>query len=160
MFSGQSALGPFIGQAAGYSVGVLLLLVCKGLAYGASMSGFRGGPVFPALFGGAVGGTGLSHLPGLPLVPAVAMGMGAMSVVMLRLPLTSVVLATLLLQSDGLAVTPLVIVAVVIAYVVSARITPAPAGGPSAQATPAPGPGHSSAPGVGPAPGPETGRLS
>ncbi len=76
LFSGQLALGPFIGQAAGYSVGVLLLLVCKGLAYGASMSGFRGGPVFPALFVGAVGGAALSHLPGLPLVPAVAMGMG------------------------------------------------------------------------------------
>jgi len=34
---------------------------------------------------------------------------------MLRLPLTSVLLVTLLLASDGLAVTPLVIVAVVIA---------------------------------------------
>ena len=46
------------------------------------------------------------------------MGLGAMSVVMLTLPLTSVLLATLLLFSDGLAVTPLVIVAVLVAYVV------------------------------------------
>jgi hypothetical protein len=38
----------------------------------------------------------------------------AMSVTMLRLPLTSVLQATLLLASDGLAVTPLVIVAAVI----------------------------------------------
>jgi hypothetical protein len=127
LFSGQSALGPFIGHATGYSLGALLmLLLCKGLAYGASMSGFRGGPVFPAMFTGAVGGAAMSHLPGLPLIPAVAMGIGAMSVAILRLPLTSVLLTTLLLQSDGLAVTPLVIVAVVIAYVVSARIAPAP----------------------------------
>ena len=54
------------------------------------------------------------------------MGIGAMTVVMLRLPLTSVLLATLLLASDGLAVMPLVIVAVVVAYVASARLAPHP----------------------------------
>jgi H+/Cl- antiporter ClcA len=102
-----------------------LLLVCKSLAYGVSLSSFRGGPVFPALFIGAAGGMALSHLPGLPLVAGVAMGIGAMAAVMLNLPLTSVLLATLLLASDGLAVMPLVIVAVVVAYVASARIAPA-----------------------------------
>jgi hypothetical protein len=55
------------------------------------------------------------------------MGIGAMSVAMLRLPLTSVLLATLLLFSDGLAVMPLVIVAVVVSHVVTARLTPVPA---------------------------------
>ena len=133
LFSGQDAMGPLISQSAGYSVGALVLLVaCKGLAYGASMSGFRGGPVFPAMFLGAAGGIALSHLPGLPLVAGVAMGIGAMSVVMLRLPLTSVLLATLLLASDALAVMPLVIVAVAVAYVASARLAPTPAGDPSA----------------------------
>jgi hypothetical protein len=77
-----------------------------------------------------VGGVALSHLPGLPLVYGVAMGIASMTVVMLRLPLTSVLLATLLLSSDGLAVMPLAIVAVVVAYVLSARLTP------SAQQTP------------------------
>ena len=133
LFSGQDAMGPLISQSAGYSVGALVLLVaCKGLAYGASMSGFRGGPVFPAMFLGAAGGIALSHLPGLPLVAGVAMGIGAMSVVMLRLPLTSVLLATLLLASDALAVMPLVIVAVAVAYVASARLAPTPAGDPAA----------------------------
>jgi hypothetical protein len=47
-----------------------------------------------------------------------------MSAVLLRLPLTFVLLASLLLSSDGLAVMPLVIVAVVVAYVASARLTP------------------------------------
>ena len=137
LFSGQSALGPFIEHSASYTVGaLLLLLVCKGIAYGVSLSSFRGGPTFPALFLGAAGGVALSHLPGLPLVDGVAMGIGAMSAVMLRLPLTSVLLASLLLASDGLAVMPLVIVAVVVAYVTSARLTPAPAAGPDA---PAPG---------------------
>jgi H+/Cl- antiporter ClcA len=133
LFSGQSALGPLIAHSASYTVGALVLLIaCKGIAYGISLSSFRGGPTFPALFLGAAGGIALSHLPGLPLVDGVAMGIGAMSVVMLRLPLTSVLLASLLLASDGLAVMPLVIVAVVVAYVASARLMPAPAPAPAA----------------------------
>ncbi|HTP15701.1 MAG TPA: chloride channel protein [Streptosporangiaceae bacterium] len=145
LFSGQSALGPFIANSASYTVGALILLIaCKGLAYGVSLSGFRGGPTFPALFLGAAGGVALSHLPGLPVVDGVAMGIGAMSVVMLRLPLTSVLLASLLLASDGLAVMPLVIVAVVVAYVISARLAPSPA-----PATPA-APEHQPAGGAAP----------
>jgi H+/Cl- antiporter ClcA len=133
LFSGQDALGPLISQGASYSVSALVLLVaCKGLAYSASLAGFRGGPVFPAMFLGAAGGIALSHLPGLPLVPGVAMGIGAMCVVMLRLPLTSVLLATLLLAADGLVVMPLVIVAVAVAYVASARFTPVPPPSPPA----------------------------
>jgi hypothetical protein len=125
LFSGQSALGPLMANSASYSVGALaLLLTCKALAYGVSLSSFRGGPVFPALFTGAAGGILMSHLPGLPLVAGVAMGIGAMAVTMLSLPLTSVLLATLLLLSDGLRVMPLVIVAVVVAYVAAARIEP------------------------------------
>jgi hypothetical protein len=84
------------------------------------------------MFLGAAGGIALSQLPGLPLVAGVAMGIGAMSVVMLRLPLTSVLLATLLLAADGLAVMPLVIVAVAVAYVASARLTPMPSPAPTA----------------------------
>jgi H+/Cl- antiporter ClcA len=148
LFDGQDALGPFLTHASSYTVGALLLLLaCKGLAYGASLSSFRGGPVFPSMFLGAAVGVALSHLPGLPLVPAAAMGIGAMCTVMLRLPLTSVLLATLLLSSDGLAVMPEVIVAVAVAYVASAWLAPAPAPAPSSEpppaaASPAQVPGH------------------
>jgi H+/Cl- antiporter ClcA len=125
LFSGQTALGPLIAHSASYTVGALvLLLACKGLAYSVSLSGFRGGPTFPAMFTGAVGGIALAHLPGLPPVAGAAMGIGAMTAVILRLPLTAVLLATLLLGSDGLRLTPLVIVAVVVAYVLSARLAP------------------------------------
>jgi hypothetical protein len=54
------------------------------------------------------------------------MGIGAMTVVLLRFPLTSVLLATLLLGADGLATMPLVIVAVVVAFVASAGLAPGP----------------------------------
>jgi H+/Cl- antiporter ClcA len=150
LFSGQDALGPLITHGAEYSVGaLLLLLVCKGLAYGTSLSSFRGGPIFPAMFLGAAGGMILSHLAGLPLVAGVAMGIGAMSVAMLRLPFTSVLLATLLLSSDGLQIMPLAIVAVVVAYVVSARLAPIPATSPSA--APAAEPAPAAAPAAAPA---------
>jgi H+/Cl- antiporter ClcA len=141
LFSGQSALPHLAGHAASYSAGALLLLVaCKSLAYGVSLSGFRGGPVFPSLFIGAAGGIALSHLPGLDMIAGMAMGIGAMCAVMLRLPLTSVLLATLLLYSDGVVVMPLVIVAVVVAYVLSARFAEDP---PEAEA-PAPEPARPS----------------
>jgi H+/Cl- antiporter ClcA len=126
LFSGQDALGGLLTDSARYSVGTLLLLIgAKGLAYAVSLAAFRGGPIFPAMFLGAALGMVLSHLPGLPLVAGAAMGIGAMSVVMLRLPLTSVLLASLLLASDEVALMPLVIVAVVVAHVVTARLTPA-----------------------------------
>jgi H+/Cl- antiporter ClcA len=125
LFSGQDDIGPVIQHAASYSVGaLLLLLVCKGLAYGVSLSSFRGGPIFPALFIGAVGGIAMSHLPGLPLVAGVAMGLGAMTAAVMRLPLTAVLLASLLLLSDAAKVMPLVIVAVVVAYVAVAHVLP------------------------------------
>lgn len=128
LFSGQDALPALVANAADYSVATLVVLaVCKVLAYGLSLSAFRGGPVFPAIFVGAVLGIALSGLPGMSLAPALGMGIGALCCSMLRLPLTSVLLATLLLGSDGLQNTPEVIVAVVVAFVgTTALPTPGP----------------------------------
>ncbi len=123
LFSGQSSLPSLLENSAAYSVGTLILLVvCKGLAYGASLSSFRGGPVFPGMFIGAAGGIALSHLPGLPMVAGAGMGIGAMTCAMLNLPLTSVLLTSLFLASDGLALMPLVIMAVVVTYVARAHL--------------------------------------
>ncbi|MFJ6435403.1 chloride channel protein [Streptomyces sp. NPDC091416] len=128
LYSGEHALDPLLADAATYSAATLVvLIVCKSLAYCASLSAFRGGPVFPAMFAGAAGGLALSHLPGLNPTSGFAMGIGAMCVAMLKLPMTSVLLATLLLGSEGLTVMPLVIVSVVVSYVVTLRITPPPA---------------------------------
>jgi len=126
LFSGQDDLPDLVDHATDYSLGVLLLLVaCKMLAYGLSLAAFRGGPVFPAMFVGATVGIALSGLPGLPLAPAIAAGIGAMCAAMLRLPFTSVLLATLLLGSDGVSVTPQVVVAVVVAFVLT-MVLPVP----------------------------------
>ena len=118
LFSGQDALPHLVDHAADYSVGVLIMLIgCKSLAYGLSLSAFRGGPVFPSMFIGAALGVAVSGLPGMALAPAIGMGIGGMCAAMLRLPMTSTLLATLLLGADGLSVTPEVVVAVAVAFV-------------------------------------------
>ena len=129
LFSGQDELPDVVAHAADYSVGTLLLLAaCKTLVYGLSLSAFRGGPIFPAIFIGAVLGIAVSGLPGLAMAPAIGMGIGAMCAAMLRLPMTSALLAVLLLGADGLSTTPEVIVAVAVAYVIT-MILPVPAAG-------------------------------
>jgi H+/Cl- antiporter ClcA len=136
LFSGQSALPALLTHSSTYSVGALLMLaLCKGLAYSAALAGFRGGPTFPAMFLGAAGGIALSHLPGLAVVPAAAMGIGAMTAAMLRLPLSAVLLTTLFLGSDGFSVMPLTIVAVVVAYLTANWFT-TPSTTPAAAPTP------------------------
>ena len=146
LFSGQDALPDLVEHATDYSLGVLILLVlCKALAYGLSLSAFRGGPVFPSMFIGAALGVAVSGLPGMSLAPAIGMGIGAMCATMLRLPLTSTLLATLLLGADGISVTPEVIISVVVAYVLTTVLpvpgpetaTPLPAGSTPHRASPA-----------------------
>ena len=128
LFSGQTALPDVVLHASTWTVGALVLLgACKSVAYALSLSSFRGGPIFPAMFIGGALGVAASHLPGLSLVPAVAMGIGAMACVMLKLPMTSALLPTLLLSSDALSVAPLVIVAVVVSYTASAWLPATPA---------------------------------
>jgi len=138
LFSGENALAPLIQEASTWTVGALVLLVaCKGIAYVLSLASFRGGPTFPAMFIGAAGGLALSHLPGLPPIAGVAMGIGAMTVAMLRLPLTSVLLTALFLQADGVELMPLIIIAVVVAHVATARLSPSPVEGGATGAEPA-----------------------
>ena len=104
------------------------------LAYGLSLSAFRGGPVFPAMFIGAVLGIAVSGLPGMDLAPAIGMGIGAMCCAMLRLPLTSVLLADPpARRRRAVRSPPQVVVAVVVAYVVTTLLPDAgaaPAGSP------------------------------
>jgi H+/Cl- antiporter ClcA len=126
LFSGQDALPELVEKAADYSLAVLILLiVCKAFAYGVSLSAFRGGPVFPSMFIGAALGIAASALPGMNLAAGIGMGIGAMCTAMLRLPLTSTLLAVLLMGVDGVAVTPQVVVAVAVAFVIS-NVLPVP----------------------------------
>ncbi|MGA7688273.1 MAG: chloride channel protein [Jiangellales bacterium] len=122
LFSGESDLSTVVGQGPGWGAGIVaLLILTKAAAYGVSLgSGFRGGPVFPALFLGAAVGTLFSLVvPGLELTPAVVAGMAAGSAAMLRLPVSSVMLAVVVAGSAGLEASTLAIVGSVVSVVVT-----------------------------------------
>lgn len=147
LYSGQEQLPALITDASSWTAGALVMLVvCKSLAYSLSMSSFRGGPVFPGMFIGAAGGIALSHLPGLPVVPGAAMGIGAMTVAMLGLPMVSALLVALFLQSEGLVIMPGVIIAVAVSYVASAWFRPVAPAAPDPAAPAAPDPAAPPAP--------------
>ena len=93
----------------------MLLILFKGLAYGISLGSGRNGPTFPAMFRGIVGGLLVSHI-GFAETPAVAALMGAETVAALGLPLSSVILATVVSQA-GLSTALLIIVAVAVAFI-------------------------------------------
>jgi H+/Cl- antiporter ClcA len=137
LFSGQDQLPGLVSQASTWSVAALLwLIVFKGIAYGLSLGSFRGGPTFPAMFLGVAAGIMASHLPGFPFQAGVAVGMGAAMVAVLRLPLSAVVIATVLTSHAGSNVEPLIIVGVVVSYIVTLLL--ARLGGRSQAAEPAP----------------------
>jgi len=139
LFSGQNELSPLFSNRAAFGVGALfLLLACKGLAYSLSLAAFRGGPVFPSIFLGAALGLLIAQVPGVNAVAGMGMGIAAMTTAMLRLPLTAALLAALLLSPDATSVTPLAIVSVVVAYVVSEHLDPRIAAQTAQTAPPAP----------------------
>ena len=123
LFSGQDQLPGLVSNAGGYSLGAIgLLILCKGLGYAFSLGSFRGGPTFPAIFLGAAAGIMMSHLPGFPITVAVAVGMAAGVVTILRLPLSAVVIGTVLVAHSGDGTEPLIILGTVVAYVVTLLI--------------------------------------
>jgi H+/Cl- antiporter ClcA len=139
LFSGESALPGLVAHAGTWSMSALaLLIVFKGLGYGLSLGSFRGGPTFPALFLGAAGGLMAAHLPGFSLTPAVGVGMGAAIAAVLRLPISAVVLATLLTVQGGTGDQPLIIVGVIVAYLVTLTLSARSAKGTSQTSDAAP----------------------
>jgi chloride channel protein, CIC family len=132
LFSGETALEPLVDNPGAWSLSALALLVAfKGLAYGLSLGSFRGGPVFPALFLGAAGGMMAAQLPGFNYTAAVAVGLGAATAAVLRLPLSGATLGIVLTLPAGPGASPLIIVGVVVAYLtmlaLSARAAEEPA---------------------------------
>ena len=90
------------------SGGTLLLVgIAKSVAYSVSLGGgFRGGMIFPAVYLGVIVGTIASLvLPSAALSPMVAAGIAAGSAAVVRLPITSTMLAVLLCAGSGLAIT-------------------------------------------------------
>lgn len=118
--SGQQLLAPLLDDPAAWSLGALAALIgFKALAYGASLGALRGGAIFPVVLLGAAVGLLASGLPAYGAVPAIAGGMAAATTAITRLPVVSAVLTVLLLASDAAAIAPVVLIAVVVAFVVA-----------------------------------------
>lgn len=116
--SGQLLLAPLVSDPAAWSLGALAALIAlKALAYGASLGALRGGAIFPIVLLGAAFGALMSGLPGYDAISAMAGGMAAATTAVTRLPVVSAVLTVLLLATDAAAVAPIVLIAVVVAFV-------------------------------------------
>lgn len=139
LFSGETALPPLVEDSQTWSVAALTwLFLFKGLAWSISLAGFRGGPVFPALYLGAAAGLLASHLAGFDQTAALSVGMAASTAAVLGLPLSAVVLVTLLTMQSGGGATPLVILAAVVAYLIRRALSPRWLERGAPEATPAP----------------------
>lgn len=126
LFSGQADLPTLAAGGAALGVGtLLLLLVTKGIAYTVCMgSPFRGGPIFPALFIGAVVGClGSALLPGLTALPLFGAGIAAAAAAAMRLPLSAAVLVAVLFGQAAVENLSSILLAAVIGVVVGGLTT-------------------------------------
>jgi H+/Cl- antiporter ClcA len=121
LFSGQTTVASITGED---SVGIVVLLIAaKGIAYAICLGcGFRGGPVFPAIFLGiALGTLGVIAFDLSPTV-AVAAGAAAGMAAATRLLFASLLLGTLLAGTQGLDAAPAAVLAVSAAWIVTAAL--------------------------------------
>jgi H+/Cl- antiporter ClcA len=118
LFSGQASLG-VVTSASTVSV-VLVLLATKALAYAVSLgSGFRGGPIFPAIFVGVA----LASVPVVALGSsptwAIAVGSAAGMAAQTRLLISPLLLASLLVGPAGADTIPAAVLATSAGWIVA-----------------------------------------
>jgi chloride channel protein, CIC family len=116
LFSGQSSIPDVIQE--GSTAVLLLILVAKALAYAVSLaSGFRGGPIFPAVFVGI----GIATFPVIwfDVSPTLAIAVGAAAgmAAQTRLILTAMLFAALLVGGQGLDAVPAAVLAASAAWI-------------------------------------------
>jgi H+/Cl- antiporter ClcA len=121
LFSGQSAIPELVKE--GSAAILLSILLIKTIAYAISLGcGFRGGPIFPAVFLGI----GVAMFPviwfGTSPTLAVAVGAAAGMAGQTKLILTAMVFASLLVASQGLDVTPAAVFAAAAAWLTATAL--------------------------------------
>jgi H+/Cl- antiporter ClcA len=125
LFSGQAALPDILAEG---SAGVLIAIVlAKVIAYGICLGcGFRGGPVFPAIFTGVAVATltvvALDTSPTFAVAVGTAAGMAAAT----RLLISSLVIAALLVGTNGIDAISAAVLAAAAAWLVGHVLDPPP----------------------------------
>jgi H+/Cl- antiporter ClcA len=121
LFSGQASLNAV--TSAGSTKIVLILLVGKLLAYVVSLGcGFRGGPVFPAIFLGVALASLTVVVFDVSPTLAVAVGTAAGAAAQTRLLITPVLLAAVLVGTQGTDAIPAAVLASAAAWLTMAAI--------------------------------------
>ena len=121
LFSGQDSLPALVGEDSARVL--LVILVAKAIAYGICLGcGFRGGPVFPAIFLGV--GLMMFAVIAFDVSPtlAVAVGAAAGMAAATRLLFASLLFALLIVGTDGLEAMPAAVLAAAAAYVTVAAL--------------------------------------
>jgi H+/Cl- antiporter ClcA len=121
LFSGQASVPAVVTEDS--TKIIVVLLVAKFLAYGVSLGcGFRGGPIFPAIFLGiALASLAVVWFDVSPTL-AVAVGTAAGMAAQTRLIVTPVLLAALLVGSQGLDTVPAAVLATASAWLAMALV--------------------------------------
>ena len=123
LFSGQASIPALLAEQ---STGILVvLLAAKALAYAISLGcGFRGGPIFPAVFLGVA----IAVFPvawfGTSPTWAVAVGAAAGTAAQTRLLLTSMLFASLLVGTEGVDAVPAAVLAAAAAWIAATALDP------------------------------------
>jgi H+/Cl- antiporter ClcA len=125
LFSGQAALPDVLVEG---SAGVLIaIMLAKVIAYGICLGcGFRGGPVFPAIFTGVALATLAVALFYTSPTLAVAIGTAAGMAAATRLLISSLVIAALLVGTNGIDAISAAVLAATMAWLVGHVLDPPP----------------------------------
>jgi H+/Cl- antiporter ClcA len=116
LFSGQASLG-VVTSATSLSL-VVVLLVTKSLAYAVSLgSGFRGGPIFPAIFVGVAVASVPVVVFGSSPTWAIAVGAAAGMAAQTRLLISPLLLSSLLVGPEGSDTIPAAVLATATAWI-------------------------------------------
>lgn len=119
LFSGQNSL-PDLLAVDGQELVVLLVVLAKALAYAVCLgAGFKGGPVFPAIFIGVAVAVLIGGPFGLSSTAALAVGTAAGMASFTRLVITSLVFAVMLVGTNGTGAIPAAVLATTAAWVVT-----------------------------------------
>ena len=121
LFSGQASLPSLVAEDSARIV--FVLLAAKALAYAVCLGcGFRGGPVFPAIFLGVAVAMLASIAFDMSPTLAVAIGTAAGMTAMTRLIMASLIIAALLVGTAGIEAVPVAALAAVAAWLTMASI--------------------------------------
>jgi len=120
LFSGQNSIAPLVASSGGV---VLVLLIAKAIGYAVTMgAGFRGGPIFPAIFLGIALATFAVVAFDMSPTAAIAIGTAGGMTAMTRMVISPIVFAGLLVGRAGLDALTLATLATVGAWLTASVI--------------------------------------